>query len=101
MRGSPWALFSVYLSSPFFCVTVNLLYLLVLTEELRKLKDLVVVAKENGVKVVSALVKRMLEKNMFFFGIIHYNEGSIIETANQFTELQNARVQVAYKKYIF
>lgn len=70
-----------------------------MTEELKKLKNLVVDAKEINLKVVSALVKRMLEKNMFLFGFVDINEGSISETVNQLTELQNARIQVAYKEY--
>ncbi|KAI9157159.1 hypothetical protein LWI28_017701 [Acer negundo] len=66
--------------------------------ELKKLKDLVVEAKNSGVRVVPALVKRMLEKNIFLFGSVDLNEGSVTETVNQLTELQNARVQVAYDK---
>ncbi|XP_031737120.1 uncharacterized protein LOC101216308 isoform X3 [Cucumis sativus] len=66
--------------------------------ELKKLKELVVDAKENNVKVVSFVVKRMLEKNMFLFGSVDMNESAALETVNQLTELQNARVQVAYKK---
>lgn len=68
--------------------------------ELKKLKELVVDAKENNVKVVSFVVKRMLEKNMFLFGSVDMNESAALETVNQLTELQNARVQVAYKKYV-
>lgn len=40
----------------------------------------------------------MLEKNMFLFGAVEINEGSINERVNQLMELQNARVQVAYNK---
>jgi len=72
-----------------------------LTGELKKLKTLVINAKEHGIKVVPALVKRMLEKNMFLFGFVDLHEGSVSETGNQLTELQDARVQVAYKKYVF
>ena len=43
----------------------------------------------------------MLEKNMFLFGFVDLHEGSVSETGNQLTELQDARVQVAYKKYVF
>ncbi|XP_052308379.1 uncharacterized protein LOC18097717 isoform X2 [Populus trichocarpa] len=66
--------------------------------ELKKLKTLVINAKEHGIKGVPALVKRMLEKNMFLFGFVDLHEGSVSETGNQLTELQDARVQVAYKK---
>jgi len=71
-----------------------------LTGELNKLKELVVDAKEKGVKVVSVVVKRMLEKNMFLFGCLEINEGSVTETVNQLTKLQNARIQVLYNKYV-
>ena len=71
-----------------------------LTGELKKLTNLVVDAKEKGINVVSALVKRMLEKKMFLFGSVEMNEGSVTETVNQLTELQNARIQVAYDKYV-
>ncbi|KAF4357576.1 hypothetical protein G4B88_024106 [Cannabis sativa] len=67
-------------------------------EELKKLRNLVVTAKENGVKVAPSVVKKMLEKNMFFFGFLDMNEGPVAETVNHLTELQNARVQVAYRE---
>ncbi|XP_038890126.1 uncharacterized protein LOC120079795 isoform X2 [Benincasa hispida] len=66
--------------------------------ELKKLKELVVDAKENNVKVASSVVKRMLEKNMFLFGSVDMKESAALETVNQLTELQNARIQVAYNK---
>lgn len=71
-----------------------------LTGELKKLTNLVVDVKEKGLKVVSALIRRMLEKNMFLFGSVEINEGSVTETVNQLTELQNACIQAAYKKYV-
>lgn len=74
-------------------------YIPALTGELKKLKNLVVVSKEKGLKVVPALVRRMLKKNMFLFGFVDVSEGST-ETVNQLTELQNARIQLAYKKYV-
>ncbi|KAH9767203.1 Small nuclear RNA activating complex (SNAPc) subunit SNAP43 protein [Citrus sinensis] len=66
--------------------------------ELKKLKELVVEAKNKDIRVVPALVKRMLEKKIFLFGFVDLNESSITETVNQLTDLQNARVQVAYEK---
>ncbi|KAH9767205.1 Small nuclear RNA activating complex (SNAPc) subunit SNAP43 protein [Citrus sinensis] len=68
------------------------------TRELKKLKELVVEAKNKDIRVVPALVKRMLEKKIFLFGFVDLNESSITETVNQLTDLQNARVQVAYEK---
>lgn len=39
----------------------------------------------------------MLEKNMFLFGFVDLNDGSVTERVNEVTDMQNARVQVAYK----
>ncbi|XP_058182023.1 uncharacterized protein LOC131300281 isoform X1 [Rhododendron vialii] len=65
--------------------------------ELKRLRILVIEAKEESIKVVPALVKRMLEKNMFLFGFVDINVGSVTERVNELTDMQNARVQVAYK----
>lgn len=70
-----------------------------MTDELNKLKNLVVTAKEKRLKVVPSLVKKMLEKNMFLFGFVDISEGAVTETLSQLTELQDARIQVAYAKY--
>ncbi|KAJ8753270.1 hypothetical protein K2173_017891 [Erythroxylum novogranatense] len=66
--------------------------------ELKKMKSIVVEAKEPGVKAVPVLVQRMLEKNMFLFGAVDLNESSMCETVNQLKELQNTRVRVANEK---
>ncbi|XP_073278507.1 uncharacterized protein [Primulina huaijiensis] len=66
--------------------------------ELRTLKNLVVKAKSEGLKVVSVMVKSMLEKNMFLFGYVGVNEGSVTERVNELTDIQNAHVQTAYQK---
>ncbi|XP_062174693.1 uncharacterized protein LOC133879896 isoform X2 [Alnus glutinosa] len=92
--GGLFCLYCLYETQPFkppFKIYLSL-------GELNKLKELVVDAKEKGVKVVSAVVKRMLEKNMFLFGCLEINEGSVTETVNQLTKLQNARIQVLYNK---
>lgn len=68
--------------------------------ELKQLKNLVVDAKAAGVKVVAALMKSMLERNMFLFGFVGENEGSATERVNELTDVQNARVQAAYKKLL-
>ncbi|XP_057768024.1 uncharacterized protein LOC130988247 isoform X2 [Salvia miltiorrhiza] len=65
--------------------------------ELKKLKNLVIEAKAAGVKVVAALVKGMLERNMFLFGFVGVNEGSATERVNELTNDQNARIRSAYK----
>ncbi|KAF3449696.1 hypothetical protein FNV43_RR10427 [Rhamnella rubrinervis] len=92
--GGLYCLYCLYETQPFkppFKIYLSL-------EEMKKLKNLVVVAKEHGLKVASALVKRMLDKNMFLFGFVDITEGSIAETVNQLTELQNARIQYAHKE---
>ncbi|KAL9326187.1 hypothetical protein ACSQ67_006832 [Phaseolus vulgaris] len=66
--------------------------------ELKKLRILVADAKANDIKVVPALVKRMLERNVFLFGSVDLIEGCVAETVNQLQQLQNARIQVAYEK---
>ena len=50
--------------------------------------------------MVSALVKHMLQRNMFLFGFVDITDGSATEMVNEVSDIQNARVQVAYKKYI-
>ncbi|ONI34688.1 hypothetical protein PRUPE_1G493600 [Prunus persica] len=92
--GGLYCLFCLYETQPFkppFKIYLSL-------EELKKLRKLVINAKEHDIRVVSALVKRMLEKNVFLFGSVDTNEGSFTETVDQLTQLQNARVQVAYKE---
>ncbi|CAK7345390.1 unnamed protein product [Dovyalis caffra] len=92
--GGLYCLYCLYETQPFkppFKIYLSL-------GELKKLKNLVIDAKEHGIKVVPALVKRMLEKNTFLFGFVDLNESSVNETVKQLTELQDARVQVAYNK---
>ncbi|KDP36450.1 hypothetical protein JCGZ_08580 [Jatropha curcas] len=92
--GGLYCLYCLYETQPFkppFKVYLSL-------GELKKLKILVTDAKKQGIKVVSTLVSRTLEKNMFLFGFVDLNMGSVTQTVNQLTELQNARVQLAHKK---
>lgn len=92
--GGLYCLYCLYETQPFkppFRIYLSL-------GELKNLKQLVASAKVEGITVVSPLVKKMLENNMFLFGAVEINEGSITERVNQLMELQNARVQVAYKK---
>lgn len=67
---------------------------------MRQLTKLVIDAKTVGVKVVAALLKSMLERNMFLFGSVGVNEGSATDRVNELTDVQNARVQTAYEKYV-
>ncbi|XP_052199132.1 uncharacterized protein LOC127806122 isoform X2 [Diospyros lotus] len=66
--------------------------------DLKRLRSLVVDAKEKGIKVVSALVKKMLDRNVFLFGSVDTNDASVTERVNELTDIQNARIRVAYKK---
>lgn len=68
--------------------------------ELKRLKDLVIDAKENGIGVVSPLVKKMLKKDMFLFGFVDIAGGSVNERADDIAKLQNKHVQVAYEKLL-
>ncbi|XVE98375.1 hypothetical protein REPUB_Repub03eG0101400 [Reevesia pubescens] len=92
--GGLYCLYCLYETQPFnppFKIYLSL-------GELKKLKSLVAEAKKKGIRVVPTLVKRMLEKNMFLFGFVDLNEGSVSETINSLTKLQDARIQVAYDK---
>ncbi|CAN6543540.1 unnamed protein product [Malus baccata var. baccata] len=91
--GGLYCLFCLYETQP--CKPPFKIYI---SLELKKLRKLVIDAKENKIKVVSSLVRKMLEKNTFLFGFVDTNEESFAETVNQLTQLQNARVQVAYKE---
>lgn len=68
--------------------------------ELKRLKALVIDAKQNGIGVVSALVKRMMDKNMFLFGFVDIDGGSITQSVEEITKLQSKRVQIAYDKLL-
>ncbi|KAI9117258.1 hypothetical protein K1719_011424 [Acacia pycnantha] len=92
--GGLYCLYCLYETQPFkppFRVYLSL-------GELRKLRLLVADAKAGDIKVAPTLVKRMLESNMFLFGAVDLMEGSVEETVSQLEQLQNARIQVAYKK---
>ncbi|KAL2338409.1 hypothetical protein Fmac_012855 [Flemingia macrophylla] len=92
--GGLYCLYCLYETQPFnpsFKIYLSL-------GELKKLRILVTDAKENDIKVVPAIVKRMLERNMFLFGSVDLMEGCVTETVNQLQQLQNARIQVAFEK---
>ncbi|CAH9125564.1 unnamed protein product [Cuscuta epithymum] len=65
--------------------------------ELKRLRTLVADAKAKGIGVVCALVKSMLDRNIFLIGAVDINEGSIMERINELTEIQNSKVRTAYK----
>ncbi|KAL1199273.1 hypothetical protein V5N11_017138 [Cardamine amara subsp. amara] len=69
-------------------------------QEFGKFRDLVVEAKDKGVEIAAAVAKQMIDKNVFIFGAVDFNEASVNKELNQLTELQNARVRFAYDKLI-
>ncbi|KAK8965388.1 hypothetical protein KSP40_PGU010279 [Platanthera guangdongensis] len=68
--------------------------------ELKRLKILVIDAKENGIQVVPALVKRMLTKNMLLFGSSDTFSDSAKERVHAATKLQERALQIAYEKLL-
>ncbi|KAL6622559.1 hypothetical protein ACP70R_032438 [Stipagrostis hirtigluma subsp. patula] len=67
-------------------------------EECKQLKEFVVVAKQNGVRLVPALVKRMLDKGMFLFGFINLLRDDGEKQVEELTAFQNKRVKFACDK---
>lgn len=67
-------------------------------EECRQLKDIVVMAKQNGLQLVPALVKRMLDKDMFLFGYMNLIDDNGDKQVEELTALQNKRVKFACDK---
>lgn len=67
-------------------------------EECRQLKDIVVMAKQNGLQLVPALVKRMLDKDMFLFGYMNLINDNGDKQVEELTALQNKQVKFACDK---
>lgn len=92
--GALYMLYCLYETQPFkppFKIYLSL-------GELRRLKALVVNAKENGIKLVSVLVKRMLEKNAFLFGFVNINDYSEKERIKELVDMQNACIKKMHEK---
>ncbi|CAN4103528.1 unnamed protein product [Withania somnifera] len=92
--GGLYCLYCLYETQPFkppFKIYISL-------GELKNLRNVVADAKAEDVKVVPALVKRMLDRNMFLFGFVDVNESSAAERLDELTEIQNASIQIACKK---
>lgn len=92
--GGLYCLYCLYETQPFkppFKIYISL-------GELKNLRNVVAEAKAKDVKVVPALVKRMLDRNMFLFGFVDVNESSAAERLDELTEIQNASIQIACKK---
>ncbi|RLM78923.1 uncharacterized protein C2845_PM12G20010 [Panicum miliaceum] len=67
-------------------------------EECRQLKHFVITTKQNGVHLVPALVKRMLDKGMFLFGYMNLLGDGSEKQVEELTALQNKRVNFACDK---
>lgn len=94
--GGLYCLYCLYETQP--CKPPFKIYLSL--GDLKKLKDLAAHAKEKGVEVAPALIKRMLDRKIFLFGFVDINESSVRERVNDLADLQNARIQVAYNKLL-
>lgn len=82
------------------CCDLTIVLQFHLTGELKNLRNVVAEAKAKDVKVVPALVKRMLDRNMLLFGFVDVNESSASERLDELTEIQSASIQIACKKYV-
>ncbi|KAF9610578.1 hypothetical protein IFM89_023372 [Coptis chinensis] len=94
--GGLYCLYCLYETQPFrpaFKIYLSL-------GELKRLKNLVIEAKEENISVVPALVKKMLDRNMILFGSVEINDNSVAERVSEIMNLQNARMQVAYDKLL-
>ncbi|XP_009769165.2 uncharacterized protein [Nicotiana sylvestris] len=94
--GGLYSLYCLYETQPFkppFKIYISL-------GDLKNLRNIIAEAKAKDVKVVPALVKRMLDRNMFLFGSVDVNEGSVAERLDELTEIQNASIRIASKKYV-
>ncbi|RCV19317.1 hypothetical protein SETIT_3G374800v2 [Setaria italica] len=67
-------------------------------EECRQLKDFISMAKQNGVHLVPALVKRMLDKGMFLFGYMNLLGDNGEKQVEELTAMQNKRIKFACDK---
>ncbi|OEL13350.1 hypothetical protein BAE44_0025631 [Dichanthelium oligosanthes] len=67
-------------------------------EECRQLEDFFVTAKQNGVRLVPALVKRMMDKGMYLFGYMNLLDDNREKQVEELTALQNKRVKFACDK---
>ena len=73
---------------------------MIATEESKQLKYFVVEAKQSGIGLVPALVKRMLDKGMFLFGFINLLGDHGAKQVDEMNAFQNKRVKFACDKYV-
>lgn len=94
--GALYCLYCLYETQPFkppFKIYLSL-------GELKGLKALVVAAKEWGIRVVSTVVKRMLEKNAFLFGSVNISEYSGKERIKGIVDTQKACLKLLNEKLL-
>ncbi|CAH8320522.1 unnamed protein product [Eruca vesicaria subsp. sativa] len=63
-------------------------------EELGRFWDLIVESKDRVVEIANAVARQMLDRNVFIFGAVDFDEASTTEKLHQSIELQNALVRV-------
>lgn len=94
--GGLYCLYCLYETQPYNpCIKIYLSL-----EELKGLRSLVIEAKRNVIRVVPALIRRMLDKDMFLFGSVDMSGRSRTQSLEDITKLQNRRVQIAYEKLL-
>ncbi|KMZ74062.1 Small nuclear RNA activating complex (SNAPc), subunit SNAP43protein [Zostera marina] len=86
-----YCLYEIQPFKPFFKIYMSV-------GEMKRLKDLVIDAKQNGVEVAAALVKLMLEKNSFLFGSVNIADDSAAKSVEEITKTNEERVQSAQEK---
>uniref|UniRef100_A0A1D1YBE8 snRNA-activating protein complex subunit 1 n=1 Tax=Anthurium amnicola TaxID=1678845 RepID=A0A1D1YBE8_9ARAE len=94
--GGLYCLYCLYETEPFkpfFKIYLSL-------GELKRLKELVIDARNDGIDIVAALIKRMIERDTFLFGFVDTVDGSISQRADEIRTLQNRLVQIAYEKLL-
>ncbi|KAK1626313.1 hypothetical protein QYE76_000628 [Lolium multiflorum] len=67
-------------------------------EECKQLKEFVMEAKQSGIGLVPALVKRMLDKGMFLFGFINLLGDRGAKQVDEFNAFQTKRVKFVCDK---
>lgn len=93
--GGLYCLYCLYQTQPYKpCVKIYLCL-----GELKSLKLLVVDAKQNGILVVPALVKKMLTENMLLFG--SSDSGLSPQRVDAAKKLEDKNLQIAYEKLLF
>ncbi|KAK9699886.1 hypothetical protein RND81_08G201900 [Saponaria officinalis] len=94
--GSLYCLYCLYETQPFkppYKIYLSL-------GGLQGLRALVTVANEMGIRAVSAIIKRMLEKDVFLFGYVDINDYSDKERIKELVNVQNACIKKMQEKLL-